>query len=187
MDDLFVLGKLTDADKRSVAVVGSRNMTPRGRALTEKFVSELVKHKITIVSGLAFGIDTVAHKTALNNGGRTIAVLGSGVDIIYPRQNKDLADKITRNGAIVSGFPMGTQPLPENFLARNGLIVKLSQAVLVVEGKRRSGTISTANHAGMQGVEVFTIPGSEATDYLIENGATVVRSPEELVELLQIY
>lgn len=185
MEDIFVLGNLLNNDKRSIAVVGSREMTPRGKAVTQKFVEELVKEKITIVSGLARGIDTVAHESALKFGGRTIAVLGSGLDIIYPPENKNLAERISKNGAIISPFPYGTKPLPQNFLARNEIIVKLSQAVLVIEGKRRSGTISTANHAAREGVEVFAVSGSEATDYLIENGATVASDPQVIVEYLK--
>ncbi len=181
---IYILGELKESDKRAVAVVGSRDLTERGRKLTEDFVKELVKEKITIVSGLARGIDTVAHETALKHGGRTIAVIGSGLDIIYPAENKDLAERISQNGAVVSGFEYGTKPLPQNFLARNQLIVKLSFAVLVIEGKRRSGTISTANHAGNEGIEVFAIAGSEATDYLIENGATAILSPKEIVDYL---
>ncbi len=184
MNDLYILGELKEPDKRAVAVVGTRLPTERGKKLTEEFVKELVKNKITIVSGLARGIDTIAHKTALQFGGRTIAVLGSGLDIIYPPENKKLAEEITKKGALVSGFPYGTKPIGANFLARNQLIVKLSKAVLVVEGKQRSGTISTANHAANEGVEVFAIPGSEATDYLIENGATPVQKASEIVDYL---
>ncbi len=184
--NLYILGELKESDKRAVAVVGSREMSQRGKKLTEEFVKELVKNKITIVSGLARGIDTVAHQTALDCGGRTIAVLGSGLDIVYPPENKKLAEEISKHGAVVSGFPYGTPPTGENFLARNQLMVKLSQAVLVIEGKRRSGTISTANHAANEGVEVFVIAGSEATDYLIENGATAVNNPVELLKFLQI-
>lgn len=183
-EEIYVLGEIKDVDKKSVAVVGSRQMSERGKKLTEEFVKVLVKEKITIVSGLARGIDTIAHKSALKYGGRTIAVLGSGLDIIYPPENKELAKKITKHGALVSGFDYGTKPLPQNFLARNQLIVKLSLAVLVIEGKQRSGTISTANHAANEGVEVYAIPGSSATDYLIENGATPVTSPKELMGFL---
>ena len=114
-NDLYVLGELKNSDKRAVAVVGSRDMTERGRKLTEKFVKVLVKNKITIVSGLARGIDTTAHQTALDNGGRTIAVIGSGLDIIYPPENKKLSEEITKNGAVVSGFPNGTLPEGKNF------------------------------------------------------------------------
>ncbi len=184
MNDLYVLGELKEIDKRAVAVVGSREMSERGKKLTEKFVKELVKNKVTIISGLARGIDTIAHETALKYGGRTVAVIGSGLDIIYPPENKDLAERILKNGAVVSGFPEGTPPAGKNFLARNQIIVKLSQAVLVIEGKRRSGTISTANHAANETIEVFAIAGSEATDYLIENGASVANTPQDVIQYL---
>jgi len=183
-NELYILGELRKEDRRAVAVVGSREMSERGKKLTEEFVKELVENNITIVSGLARGVDTVAHESALKYGGRTIAVIGSGLDIIYPPENKKLAESIARNGAVVSGFPEGTEPLPKNFLARNQLIVKLSQAVLVIEGKRRSGTISTANHAANEDTEVFAIAGSEACDYLIENGATAVQSAKDVVEYI---
>lgn len=184
MADIYVLGEIKKEDKRAVAVVGSRLMSFRGKSLCQHFVRELVKNKITIVSGMARGIDSVAHETALSCGGRTIAVLGSGVDVIYPPENKDLYKHIIKNGAVVSGFSNGTKPYPQNFLARNQIIVKLSQSVLVIEGKRRSGTISTANHAANEGVEVFAIPGSEATDYLIENGATAVQTSKDIIDYL---
>jgi len=184
MNDLYILGELKEQDKRAGAVGGTRSPSERGKKLTSEFVKKLVKNNITIVSGLARGIDTVAHVTALQNGGRTIAVIGSGLDIIYPPENETLAKVISKNGAIVSGFPEGTKPLPKNFLARNQIIVKMSQVVLVIEGKRRSGTISTANHAGNEGVEVFAIPGSEATDYLIENGASIANTPQDVIQYL---
>lgn len=184
MNDIYILGKLLKKDKRAVAVVGTRMPSIRGKRLTEEFVKELVKEKITIVSGLARGIDTIAHETALKYGGRTIAVLGSGLDVIYPPENSSLAGAIVKNGALISGFPYGTKPVGANFLARNQLIVKLSLAVLVIEGLKRSGTISTANHAGNENCEVFAIPGSEATDYLIENGATAVGKPKEIIDYI---
>ncbi|MFZ3301379.1 MAG: DNA-processing protein DprA [Microgenomates group bacterium] len=183
-NDIYILGELKESDKRAVAVVGSRDMSERGKKLTEEYGKVLVENGITIVSGLARGVDTVAHQTALKHGGRTVAVIGSGLDVIYPPENEKLSEDISKNGAVVSGFPNGTLPEGKNFLARNQLIVKLSLAVLVIEGKRRSGTISTANHAGNEGVEVFAIAGSEATDYLIENGATAVQSPMEIVDYL---
>lgn len=183
---LYILGKILQSDCKSIAVVGSRVMTPRGEALTKKFVKEFVKEGYTIVSGLARGIDTVAHQTALREGGRTIAVLGSGLDIIYPFENKDLADMITKHGALVSPYPPGTKPFPKNFLARNRIIVELSKAVLIVEGKRRSGTLSTASWAANAGIDVFVIPGSEATDWLINEGANSVKSPKEVIDKLWI-
>lgn len=181
---LYILGKILKSDAKAIAVVGSRNASFRGEALTKKFVKEFVKEGYTIISGLAKGIDTVAHQTALREKGRTIAVLGSGIDIIYPSENKDLAREIIKHGALVSPFSLGTKPLPKNFLARNRIIVGLSRAVLVIEGKRRSGTLSTASWAANAGIDVFAIPGSEATDWLINEGANSVKSPKEVIDKL---
>lgn len=168
----------------AVAIVGTRTPSKNGREMAYKFSFELAKAGITIVSGLARGIDTVTHQAALDAGGKTIAVLGSGVDVIYPPENKNLAKEITKLGEIVSPFPKGTLPLAKNFLIRNELIVKLSQAVLVVEGKMRSGTLNTASHAANLGVEVFAIPGSPITNFLIENGAKVAKSPQDIMEYI---
>ncbi len=184
MKKLFVLGKVLPADKKAIAVVGARKITARGRRLTALFVKDLVKAGYTIVSGLAVGVDTVAHESALAAGGRTIAVLGSGIDIIYPFRNKGLAERIAKSGAVVSAFPKGTKPFGKNFLARNRIIVSLAKAVLVIEGATRSGTLSTASWAANDGKEVFAIPGSEATDWLISQGANVAKRPEEVIEYL---
>lgn len=181
---LHILGKILKKDARAIAVVGSREMTPRGKVLTEKFAKEFVKRGYTIVSGLARGIDTVAHQTALREKGRTIAVLGSGLDIIYPFENNAIAAEIIKHGALVSPFSLGTKPFPKNFLARNRIIVELSSAVLVVEGKRRSGTLSTASWAANAGVDVFAVPGSEATDFLIGEGAISVTKPTEVLDMM---
>lgn len=181
---LYVLGKVLKSDVKAIAVVGTRQMTPRGKRLTRQFVKELVKAGYTIVSGLARGIDTVAHKTALEVGGRTIAVLGSGLDVIYPPENKKLAEEIIKKGALISAFGKGTRPDGKNFLARNRIVAELSRAVLVIEGARRSGTLSTASWAANAGVEVFAVPGSEATDWLIEQGALLAKSPKEVIEYL---
>ena len=181
---MYIYGKILKKDKKAIAVVGSRQMSPRGKKLTKEFVKALVDEGFTIVSGLARGIDTTAHEVALAAGGRTIAVLGSGLDVIYPWESKHLAAQIVKNGALVSPFPKGTKPLGKNFLARNKVIVSLSKAVLVIEGLRRSGTLSTASHAANEGKEVFAIPGSEATDWLIDQGVNSVKSPGELVRLI---
>lgn len=181
----FMSGKI---DQRTVAIVGTREPSEYGREIAYKFAYELAKNGVTIVSGLARGIDTIAHKAALDAGGRTIAVLGSGIDIIYPPENKTLAEEIKEHGRIISPFPDGTKPLGKNFLIRNGLIVELAQAVLVVEGRERSGTLSTATHAANQNKEVFAIPGplnspeSYLPNYLIENGARIARSPQDILE-----
>lgn len=179
---LKVLGKILKSDTRAVAVVGSRQMTRQGEKLTKKFVKALVKAGFTIVSGLARGVDTAAHRVALEAGGRTIAVLGSGIDVIYPPENRQLAENIAKHGALVSGFPDGTRPFAKNFLARNKIVAGLAKAVLVIEGKRRSGTLSTAAHAANMGLEVYAIPGSEATDWLIDQGANSVKSPVDLIK-----
>lgn len=181
---LNVSGKILKSDSKAIAVVGARRITERGRKLATLYTKKLAKAGYTIVSGLAVGVDTVAHETALKVGGRTIAVLGSGLDIVYPAANKALAQRIIKQGAVVSAFPRGTKPLPKNFLARNRIIVALSRAVLVIEGKRRSGTLSTASWAANDGKEVFAVPGSEATDWLISQGATVAKTPEEVIEYL---
>lgn len=184
LDKLFIQGKILKSDAKAIAVVGSREITQRGYKLTKIFVSALSKSGFTIVSGLARGVDTVAHKTALAAGGRTIAVLGSGLDIIYPPENKKLAQEIIGRGALVSPFPFGTKPYPENFLARNRVIANFSLAVLVIEGERRSGTLSTASWAANQGIDVFAIPGSEATDWLIGQGAIAVNKPRDILNEL---
>lgn len=184
LDKLFIQGKILKSDARAIAVVGSREITQRGFKLTKIFVSALSKSGFTIVSGLARGVDTVAHKTALVAGGRTIAVLGSGLDIIYPPENKELAQEIVGHGALVSPFPFGTKPYPKNFLARNRIVANFSLAVLVIEGARRSGTLSTASWAANQGIDVFAIPGSEATDWLIDQGAISVTKPKDILDSL---
>lgn len=187
---IFVRGKILKRDKKAVAIIGTRTPTKYGREIAYKFAYELAKKGVTIVSGLARGIDTIAHNAALEAGGRTIAVLGSGLDVIYPPENTGLAEKIIKSGALVSQFPNGTKPYGKNFLQRNEIIAKLSFAVVVVEGSRRSGTISTVNHAANLGVEVFAIPGpvnspmSEAPLYLIEQGARIARKPEDILEYL---
>lgn len=185
-DNLFVKGNFDlQKLKQAVAVVGTRDMSPRGEKLAYEFAFQLAKEGIVIISGLAKGIDTIAHRAALDAGGITIAVLGSGIDLIYPPQNKELAEEIMQNGCLVSEFPGKTLPLGKNFLQRNAIIAKLSQAILIVEGKRRSGTLSTATHAANLGKEVFVIPGSEVTDYLIGEGATKVDRPEEILGYLK--
>lgn len=184
--EVFVKGTYLETDQKAVAVVGTRSPSKRGRELAYKFSLELAKKGITIVSGLARGIDTRAHTGALAAPqGRTIAVLAHGLDRIYPNENKALAAKITQNGCLMTKFPPETIPVGKNFLARNQIIAGLSKAVLVVEGLARSGSISTANHAANMGIEVFAIPGSPATDYLIENGASVANKPEDILEYLK--
>jgi DNA processing protein len=189
-EKLYVMGKILPKDHKAVAIVGTRKMTGYGQRMAQMFASQLVKNSFTIVSGLALGVDTVAHKTALKAGGRTIAVLGSGLDVIYPYQNKSLAKNIAKSGSNVSEFPPGTKPLGTHFLVRNRIISGLSLAVLVIEGARKSGTISTATWAANQGREVFAVPGpidspmSEAPNYLIEQGAHVATKTKDILDMI---
>lgn len=157
---LYVRGTLTNSDRWALAVVGTRQASVYGKEVTRKFVSELVAAGVTIISGLALGIDAVAHDTALRSGGRTLAVLGSGVDQIYPQTNKQLGTTILQQGAIVSEYPLGTMPTATNFPPRNRLISGLALGVLVVEAAPKSGALITAQFAAEQGRDVFAVPGS---------------------------
>jgi len=187
---LYVKGQFEPRDALAVAIVGSRDMTAFGKAKTKQFVKALVKENITIVSGMARGVDTEAHLETLKNGGRTIAVMGSGLDVIYPAENLNLYKKIVKNGAVVTEFEPGTKPMPANFLARNRIIAGLSLAVVVIEGKRKSGTLSTAAHAASEGREVFAVAGAtnapmaQASRWLIQNGAQVANSADDVLEYL---
>jgi len=187
---LYVKGRLKKKDEKAIAVIGSRKMTNYGKVITERITSELVKRKITIVSGLARGVDTEAHKVALFHSGRTMAVLGSGLDRIYPPENWELAEEISKRGALISEFPLGYPPFPENFIQRNRIVSGLSKGILVIEGAERSGTLVTASYAANQGRSVFAIPGdisspfSFAPNFLIKNGAKVVTKGEDILEEL---
>lgn len=187
---LYIQGHIIKEDMHAVAIVGTRKMTSYGRKMAELFSAELAREGITIVSGLARGVDSIAHRGALGVGGRTIAVLGHGLDMVYPREHAVLAGEIARHGALVSEFPLGFKPWPKNFLARNRIISGLSKIVLVIEGAKRSGTLSTVNWAASQGREVFALPGridsemSEMPNYLIENGANIARTPKDVLDAL---
>lgn len=188
---LFVKGDLTEADNYSVGVVGSRNATYYGQKTTEQLCRSLVGHGLTIVSGLARGIDTAAHMGALSGKGRTVAVLGSGLDIVYPPENRELCGQIARNGAVVSEFPLETPPEAKNFPVRNRIISGLSLGVVVVEATQKSGSLITANFALEQGREVFAVPGSvnslrsSGAHKLIKHGAKLVERAEDIVEELR--
>lgn len=175
-------------DEPSIAVVGSRKMTDYGKWATERLVSELSNIGVTIISGLALGIDGVAHKTTLKNQGKTIGVLGNGIDIIYPNLNRRLFEEIPNKGTIVSEFPLGTKPLPYNFPLRNRIISGLSLGVLVVEAKERSGSLITAYQALEQDRDVFAVPGninsiySKGCNMLIQDGAKMVLDFEDILD-----
>ena len=187
---IYVKGKLTEEDRLAIAVVGPRRASTYGRAVTEDLVSELSFVGITIVSGMARGIDTVAHRTSIENNGRTIAVLGSGVDVPYPPENKTLLNNISLHGAVVSEFPPGTKPDRGNFPRRNRIISGLSLGVLVVEATTDSGSLITARFALEQNREVFAVPGkitsklSAGTNELIKKGAKPVLKAEDIIEEL---
>lgn len=185
---LYIKGQLLPEDKTSIAIVGARKSTAYGRWVAEKISSELAELGITLVSGMAKGIDAQVHISALNSKTRTIAVLGCGVDVIYPSSNRELYDRIQENGCIISEFPLGTRPLPYNFPQRNRIISGLSLGVVVVEATEKSGSLITAHHAMEQGKDVFSIPGninsifSKGTNLLIKDGAKLVMSVEDIIE-----
>ena len=193
---LYVKGKRTDKPlnlEKTVAVVGTRNVTSYGREVTRRLVTELVSYGFTIVSGLAYGVDAVAHQAALDAGGKTIAVLGCGIDIVAPPSNARLyADIAAGGGAILSEMPLGLRPDKGLFPARNRIISGLSLGVVVTEGADDSGALITARNAGEQGREVFAVPGPITSPYsrgpakLLKNGAKLVESVEDILEELKI-
>lgn len=191
---LFVRGELSQADRWAVAVVGTRRLTAYGRQVTKELVVALAHNGVTVVSGLARGIDGIAHKAALDAGGRTIAVLGCGVDVVYPPENRQLAEEILseKRGALVSEYPMGTQPEGRNFPPRNRIISGLSLGVIIVEAGDRSGALITASFALEQDREVFAVPGninspaSIGPNRLIQQGAKLVTCVEDVLEELNL-
>lgn len=187
---LYYKGDITKVGKYKVGVVGTRKMTVYGRAVTQKITSELAGYQITIVSGLARGVDATAHRAALEAGTKTIAVLPCGLDMVYPPENRSLLDAITKNGAVVSEYPLGHPPVPVNFASRNRIISGISNLLVVVEGARRSGTLLTASKAADQGRTVFAVPGeitspmSQAPHFLIQNGATALFETSQILDEL---
>lgn len=185
---LYVKGKLKKEDNFSLAIVGSRRASFYGLSAAEKFAFELSQSGFTIVSGMARGIDTSSHQGALKATGRTIAVIGSGFNHIYPEENLELAEEIAQNGAVISEFPLNTEPLKQNFPRRNRVISGLSLGVLIVEAARNSGALITADFALEQGREVFALPGkidsqtSFGTNELIKQGAKLVSCVEDILE-----
>ncbi len=190
---LSVLGQFDEKDKYSIAVVGTRMPTNYGKIQTEKIVSDLVEQNITIVSGMARGIDSVAHSSALKNNGRTIAIIGSGLDVIYPAENKKLFNEIKEKGVIISEFNLGTIPNAENFPKRNRIISGISLGTLVIETAITGGAMQTARLALDQNREVFAIPGnlgikqSEGTNMLIQRGeAELIKNAEDILQELEL-
>lgn len=189
---LYYKGEFAASDESAVSIVGSRKMTSYGKTIAHTFSSELAEQGLTIVSGLAFGIDTVAHTAALSAKGRTIAVIASGIDTIYPASNKRLSEKIIENGVVMTEYPLGYPALRQNFVSRNRIVSGISKAVLVVEGKEKSGTLITARHAAEQGKDVYAVPGpinsplSFAPNFLIKEGCKVATSPKDILDGLDL-
>jgi DNA protecting protein dprA len=188
---LFIRGKLPAKRVKTVAIVGTRKPSAYGREIATKIASECAKNSIVVISGLALGIDSIAHRAAIDSGGKTIAVLANGVDKIYPRSHEDLGQKILQtNGAILSEYPNNIPARPWQFLARNRIVSGLADAVVIIEAASRSGTLSTANHALDQGKEIFAVPGnitsplSAGCNQLIKNGANPLTSVEDLLDFL---
>ncbi len=188
---LYVRGTLPKRGTRAVAVVGARRATPYGVRVAEKLGGELAERGVTVISGLARGIDTAAHRGALESGGQTVAVLGSGLNFIYPRENKRIYEQISEAGALVTEYPLGTPPRAHHFPVRNRMIAALSEAVVVVEAARNSGSLITAGLAADQmGIPVCAVPGritsqtSEGCNDLIYDGATPVRTVQDVLDLL---
>ena len=189
---IYVRGSLLPEDEWCLAVVGTRRATVYGRQVTEEIVTDLAQSKITIVSGLARGIDSVAHQAALAAGGRSIAIFACGLDVVYPSENANLARNIMQQGALISEYPPGTRPKADNFPRRNRIMSGLSLGVLVVEAGETSGAMITAHMALEQNREVFAIPGSilspasRGTNHLIQEGAKLVRDYTNILEELNL-
>ncbi len=188
---LYVRGELIPADEQALAIVGTRAASSYGKMAAEQLAGDLARAGVTIVSGLALGVDTAAHRGAIEAGGRTLAILGNGLDRVYPAQNARLADQITQHGALVTEFPLGIKPDAMNFPRRNRIISGLTWGTLVVEAGERSGALITAAFAAEQGREVLAVPGSifspksKGTNALIRDGATPVATADEVLAELQ--
>ncbi|MGH2522161.1 MAG: DNA-processing protein DprA [Anaerolineales bacterium] len=189
---LYVKGSLIPADEWAVALVGTRRASSYGRETARDLASSLAASGVTVVSGLARGIDAVAHKAALDAGGRTIAVLGSGLDRLYPSEHALLAEAIAKSGALVSDYPLGTDPESGNFPPRNRIISGLSKGVVIVEAGEASGALITADFAAEQGRDVFAVPGNlnyrsyRGANRLIQQGAKLVLDVSDILEELNL-
>lgn len=188
---LYFIGKLPENPIPTVAIVGTRKPTAYGKEVAHQLAFELAHRGVLIISGLALGIDSIAHRAALEAGQPTIAVLANGVDKPYPASHANLAKHIVESGgAIISEYPPGTPPLPHQFLARNRIVSGLAQAVVVIEAAARSGTLSTVGHALDQGKDIFAVPGnitsplSVGCNKLIKQGATPVTSSQDIMEVV---
>lgn len=189
---LYIKGTLTEEDEWAAAVVGTRRVTAYGKEVTRKISHALARNNITVISGMARGVDADAHRAALDAGGRTLAILGCGVDVIYPPENRKLAENILQHGALISDYPPGTPPDGGNFPPRNRIISGMSRLVVVVEAGRKSGALITARYAAEQGRDVFAVPGnifapqSKGTNMLIQQGARPLLQIDDVLEALDV-
>ncbi|NTV35757.1 MAG: DNA-protecting protein DprA [Anaerolineaceae bacterium] len=189
---IYTRGRIDFEDDSAIAIVGTRRASAYGRQIANDLAGFLARNGITVVSGLARGIDGIAHESAIKNGGRTLAVLGSGVDVVYPPEHRLLSEKIIEQGALVSDYPPGTPPDSTNFPPRNRIISGLSMATVVIEAGETSGALITASFAANQGRDVFAVPGninapqSCGTNRLIENGARPLLKFEDLMDALSL-
>ncbi len=185
---LYTIGNLNLVNSPTLAIVGTRNPTNYGKVIAEKISKDLVDYEFVIISGMARGIDSIAHKGSLNNKGKTIAVLGSGIDVIYPKENCDLYKEIASEGLLISEYPPGETPHPGYFPQRNRIISGLSYGILVIEASISSGSLITAQHSLDQSREVFAIPGpitsknSLGTNSLIKQGAKLVQTIDDIID-----
>lgn len=191
MSDLYLLGNQECLTMKRIAVVGTRRMSGYGQEMTKLFVEKLVKEQWCIVSGLARGIDTCAHTTAIEGGGKTIAVLGHGLDYCYPSENRELKQKILDSkGMLVTEYKNNDLPTPDKFRKRDGLMARLSQAILVIEAPKKSGVKITVSAAAELGESVFVVPGPinlvsyHGSVEIIRNGGIPVYSPDDLIQCL---
>lgn len=189
---IYIEGNLENLNKFGIAIIGSRNSSKEGEKITKEFTKKLTEKGINIISGMALGIDSVAHTTCLQNGGKTIAVLGSGLNHIYPKENYKLYKNILETGGtIITEYPPEVLPHPKNFPLRNRIVSGLSDGILVIEGKHRSGTTITGRYGLKQQKEVFCIPHGISNSYgtgpnsLIKEGAKLITTPREIIEIFE--
>jgi len=189
---LYLRGAIQSADEFAIAIVGTRRATPYGRQVAGELSQALVQHGISVVSGLARGIDAAAHEAALKHGGRTLAILGSGVDQVYPPEHRRMAEQITTQGAVISDYPPGTAPEAANFPPRNRIISGLSLGVVIIEAGEKSGALITAAFAAEQGRQVFAVPGSlyalqsRGANRLIQEGAHLLLGVQDILNILNL-
>lgn len=185
---LWIQGRAKSLVQQSIAIVGTRNPSHYGKLMAEQLTREMARESLAIVSGLARGVDTLVHQSVVNAGGVTIAVLGSGLDVIYPHENTQLAKRIIKNGALLSEFPLGSKPEAANFPRRNRIIAGMTVGTLVIEAGKKSGALITADYALEQNREVFAVPGpinnprSIGCNWLIQQGAKLINTPSDIFE-----